>query len=255
MKKDGTNISPKYRYKLNLEEITLNLPNEQRAQTREVITFLRRNRKIEKIQSELDAGMDHHAEEDLLDENEVVDGDLEEDELEFGGDDTLVESFWNYLVGEEARKKQEEKRLERLQYRDQLTKDMNQEEYLYYSECTKVSFTRPNRKGKFTAWCKLDTFPITLSNECVEVLGQLAYTYLEDIVRQSLLLRKDKSKGLRIKEVIQHLQKKLALLEKQLPPSSLAANLKSVQNPIQSSPQTSENLPKPFIESTQPSQE
>lgn len=73
--------------------------------------------------------------------------------------------------------------LERLAYRDSLTKLMSTEEYLYFSECKKVSFARHRRK-KFSAWSELNQFPIKLDKEFIDVLAQLLYEHLEDCVRE-----------------------------------------------------------------------
>ncbi len=107
-----------------------------------------------------------------------------EDNHEDSGNITL-DSIWDSLSSPMSESAKTRKR-EVMSHRDLLTKNMTTAEYLYYSECTKVSFTRPVKRSKFSEWCKLNTYPINFTTECIDVLGQLTYEFVEDTIRGTL---------------------------------------------------------------------
>src|SRR5690554_1225918 len=121
----------------------------------------------------------------------LVDFDKEEEEDK----NILVESFWNSLVVSDAEQKMKQKKLERLKYRDDLAQLMTKAEYLFFSDCGKISFTRPFKRTKFKDWCRLNTYPISFNNECIDVLGQLTYEFVEETTR-NILAQKTPQEGL-----------------------------------------------------------
>eukprot|EP01115_Flamella_aegyptia_P000591 TRINITY_DN108537_c0_g1_i1.p1 TRINITY_DN108537_c0_g1~~TRINITY_DN108537_c0_g1_i1.p1 ORF type:complete len:90 (+),score=18.51 TRINITY_DN108537_c0_g1_i1:294-563(+) len=66
---------------------------------------------------------------------------------------------------------------------------MKTEEYLYFTECSKVSFTKPNKRKKFLKWSGIGDSDFQCSNEVVDLLGYLLYDQIEEIVSK---IKKDR---------------------------------------------------------------
>lgn len=197
-----------FRKKVNLDILTLPLSDQQKARAKDVVQFLRNNKTLEQVSD--------------FDENnfrEIFDGFEEFQELNGHKENYTVDSLWDSIQLEESR--QNQTRLNRLKYRDELTKNMTSAEYIYYSECSKVSFIRPYKRSKFIEWCKLETYPLSLNKDCVDVLSQLAYDLLEQVVCGGLTLSKHKEnkeeqkkgKGLQLVNVIQFIESRLKNFE------------------------------------------
>jgi len=89
---------------------------------------------------------------------------------------------------------------QRLMYKDKITTYMTKDDYMYFSECSKVSFTRPQKRKKFIKWMDMAQFPFKCNNEIADVIGQLVYEYLERTVRGVLDMRdKKNSAGSRLR--------------------------------------------------------
>jgi hypothetical protein len=160
--------------RVNLEQISRPLNEQKRARVKDVVDFLRRKKKIEQLNQELD--------DDYFEGNYSLE-ELDSDNVLIGEE---IESFWGSLLLGESSEYTKQKKLKRLEYRNELTKRMNPKQYLDFSESTKISFTRPLKRGKFIQWSRMKTFPISFNNECIDVLGQLTYEFVEDIARGAI---------------------------------------------------------------------
>ena len=132
-------------------------------------------------------------------------------------DKVTLDNFWDSIVVGEAQDKAKERKLERLKYRDNFTKTMTTQEYLYFADCTKVSFTRPAKRTKFMGWSKLNTYPISFGNECVDVIGQLVYEFVEEIVRGVLNSSSSPQElakvGISVPQILEYVKSKNAAFE------------------------------------------
>lgn len=75
---------------------------------------------------------------------------------------------------------------ERLEKYNKKTEGMEVSQYLYFAHCRTISFTRPKRKKKFIQWIKPFHLPIKLNPEMIEIIGDLLYAHLEEIVWNSI---------------------------------------------------------------------
>jgi len=157
--------------KLTVEDVISNISDTLKCKRAwEVVRFLQRHKGFS----------DKQTPDELLDEEEVI-SNAESNKSELDIPDILPEKP---LIKEESpASSTSDISLERLKYRDAISKDMTTSEYLFYAECSKVSFTRPYKRKRFVAWCKLDNFGISYSTEVVDLIGELVYEHLEGIVR------------------------------------------------------------------------
>lgn len=102
-----------------------------------------------------------------------------------------VASFYSEQVPERDDEEDEEEEeinyatLERLKDADERTKNMTKEEYLFWSECRQVSFTRRNRK-KFRDWAGVGVVTDGKPNDdVVDVLGFLASEVVQTLTDEA----------------------------------------------------------------------
>jgi hypothetical protein len=78
-------------------------------------------------------------------------------------------------------------RLQRLLERDEKSKKLNYDEYLFFSHCCRISFARPRQQ--FKKWLNhlFSNQPLefTLGTEVQDVIAYLLYRHLEQIVREA----------------------------------------------------------------------
>jgi len=164
--------------KVNLDQISRPLSDHKKERMKDVVTFLRKKKKLQQINKDV--------EEDFFEEDKSVE--LLDSENQCISNDQILEleSFWGSILMGESSDHTKKRKLKRLEYRDQLTKDLTQQEYIKFADCSKTSFTRPQKRNKFIEWCKLNTYPITFNNECLDVLGQMTYELIEDVIRGTI---------------------------------------------------------------------
>eukprot|EP01114_Cavostelium_apophysatum_P017817 TRINITY_DN5377_c0_g1_i1.p1 TRINITY_DN5377_c0_g1~~TRINITY_DN5377_c0_g1_i1.p1 ORF type:complete len:506 (-),score=107.09 TRINITY_DN5377_c0_g1_i1:6-1523(-) len=179
--------------KVSLQEVAALLPHQKKSRLKDVVLFLRRNKKIESTSRLVDENYFEGASKMLsilgidpsfVEENATTKIAGEEEQ------EILIESFWGSIAASNDAEKTQDRKKRRLALRDRLTSRMTKDEYAHFSECVKVSFTRPSKRLKFSEWFKLDTYPISLPNECIDVLGQLLYDFVEDTIQGCLQLRR-----------------------------------------------------------------
>jgi hypothetical protein len=87
-----------------------------------------------------------------------------------------------------------QQRLQRLLERDEKSKKLNHDEYLFFSHCCRISFARP--RHQFKKWLnKLhynQPLEFRVGKEVQDVIAYLLYRHLEQIVREA---RKNKLEG------------------------------------------------------------
>jgi len=181
-KKKGKSIQKIQKRKITVEKIK-EASGDARGRVDLIVSFLRRNKKVQEASSlDLDG-------EDLL----FSEGPQEEEEEPSSAKEP--EAIWKLISFEEeemATKSVTDYSRERLKYRDTLAKDMSPQEYLFFSECAKTSFTRPQKRQKFAQWSSINDYPLKYDNETLDIIGQLAYEHLESGIRD--LLKKDTTK-------------------------------------------------------------
>jgi len=73
-------------------------------------------------------------------------------------------------------------KLERLTFRDTLTKNMNKDEYIEFEQCCRTTVSKPRKK--FLSWIKnscelIDKYKISFDKEVLDVMGYLAHYHIE----------------------------------------------------------------------------
>ena len=124
---------------------------EKNLRAQDIISFLNRNKKMENADTE-----------DLDDED-------------------LLAAMDEPSFHEETKSKIT---TERLHYRDGLTKNMTTDDYFFFTECSKISFTKPKKRKKFLKWANMESYNLKCDNDTVDLIGYLVYEHLEEIVRK-----------------------------------------------------------------------
>jgi len=96
------------------------------------------------------------------------------------------DSVWSPRL-ETAEEEVRVEKLARAEARDRLSRSIPLSEYEFYEECSKASFTKPNKRGKFEQFMQGRCMgslqaPLAFSPMAVDVMGLLARELLEDIV-------------------------------------------------------------------------
>jgi hypothetical protein len=115
--------------RVDLDEVALNLAAEKRARVKDVVSFLRRNKRIERTTQAVEEGwfQEEQDYEDLIvpaveETQESAVPDVKEEEK------VTLDTFWDSVVVGDAQDKAKERKLERLKYRDNYTKNMTMQE-------------------------------------------------------------------------------------------------------------------------------
>lgn len=94
--------------------------------------------------------------------------------------------FWHEKL-DRAREEVRAEKLARAAARDRLSSSIPLAEYEFYEDCSKASFTKPNKRGKFEQFIQarcMDSLvsSLTFSPLALDVVGMLAREFLEEVV-------------------------------------------------------------------------
>eukprot|EP00026_Physarum_polycephalum_P005389 Phypoly_transcript_05423.p1 GENE.Phypoly_transcript_05423~~Phypoly_transcript_05423.p1 ORF type:complete len:587 (+),score=80.68 Phypoly_transcript_05423:173-1933(+) len=118
-------------------------------------------------------------------------------------------TLWVERMGR-AKEDVQAERLARAAAKDKLSSSIPLAEYEFYEDCSKASFTKPNKRAKFEQFIQANcmaTFSLAFSPISLDVIGLLTREFLEEIVVGALQKRVEgKKKSLEPIDILMYLQ-------------------------------------------------